>query len=278
MAKSKSDRILATPSSNAKNHFLYVQEVGSLECIEPHISTRQNLNSYLFFIVTSGRGTLSYEKQTHPLEFGDCVWIDCRKQYAHESSILEPWTLTWVHFNGVQADYYYRYFHEQGGHFIFKPYDITPFTNCIASIYRIQKEQTSLMDMETHKYLTDLIMYCFQENKSEDHAANSIHSKLQQVQTYIEAHSTEKITLDQLSELFFISKYHLSREYKNTFGITIGNTLNSKRISCAKSLLRFTKDPIEQICLASGFQDSAYFIKVFKKAEGMTPLEYRKKW
>ncbi len=278
MGTSRSDRILATPTGNAKNHFLYIQEVGSLESIEPHISTRQNLTSYLFFIVTSGRGTLTYGKQILPLEVGDCVWIDCRKQYAHESSISQPWTLTWVHFNGNQAEYYYRYFQEQGGHFVFRPYDITPFTNCISSIYHIQKEQSPLMEMETHKFLTDLILHCFQENRSNDFGTNSIHSKLQQVQTYIEAHASEKITLDHLSEIFFISKYHLSREYKSTFGITIGNAINSRRISCAKSLLRFTKDPIEQICVASGFQDSAYFIKVFKRAEGMTPLEYRKKW
>ncbi|MDD3204228.1 MAG: AraC family transcriptional regulator [Lachnospiraceae bacterium] len=278
MAKSKSNRILATPSEHAKKHLLYVQEVGSLESIEPHISTRQNLNSYLFFIVTSGRGTLVYEKEVHNLETGDCVWIDCRKQYAHESSVTEPWNLTWVHFNGNQADYYYQYFLTQGCHFIFKPYDLSFFTNCIADIYRTQKEEKALMELETNQYLTDLITYCFQANKQEDTEMTSISNKLQQVREYIEAHAIEKLSLDQLSEQFFISKYHLSREYKNRYGITIGTALNSKRIAMAKSQLRFSTDPIEQICMACGFQDAAYFIKVFKKAEGMTPLEYRKKW
>ena len=51
MAKSTSNRIIATPSSYAKEHYLYIQEVGTLQSIEPHISRRQDLNSYLFFIV-----------------------------------------------------------------------------------------------------------------------------------------------------------------------------------------------------------------------------------
>ena len=54
MAKSSSNRILNTPSSYAKQHYLYVQEVGTLQSIEPHISRRQNLDSYLFFIFLQG--------------------------------------------------------------------------------------------------------------------------------------------------------------------------------------------------------------------------------
>ena len=46
MAKSKSNRIIPTPSHYAKEHYLYVQEVGTLQSLEPHISKRQNLNSF----------------------------------------------------------------------------------------------------------------------------------------------------------------------------------------------------------------------------------------
>lgn len=62
------------------------------------------------------------------------------------------------------------------------------------------------------------------------------------------------------------------------YGITIGNDLTSKRISHAKSMLRFSNDSVENIALDCGFQNAGYFIKVFKKSENMTPLEYRKKW
>ena len=84
--------------------------------------------------------------------------------------------------------------------------------------------------------------------------------------------------LEELSGLFFISKYHLSREYKKKYGITIGSDLTGRRISHAKSLLRFSDSSIEEIALLCGFADAGYFIKVFKKAENMTPLEYRRKW
>lgn len=278
MAKSKSDRIIATPSEQAKLHFLYVQEVGSLECLEPHISTRQNLNSYLFFIVKKGHGTLTYEGEIYQLQAGDCVLLNCRKQYAHESSVEDPWQLTWVHFDGIQADYFYQLYQQQGCKLVFRPFQLSPFTDCIASIFKAHKEEKLLMELCTNQYLTDLLTFCFCENKVENLENTSIQHKLQQVKEYIENHANERISLDSLSGKFYISKYHLSREYKNYYGITIGAALNSKRIALAKSMLRFTSESIEKICLSCGFQEAGYFIKVFKKAEGMTPLEYRKKW
>ena len=86
MAKSTSDRILATPSLHTRNHYLYVQEAGTLQSLEPHISRRQNLNSFLFLVVLEGEGLLLYDGSRHTISAGDCVWIDCTRPYSHESS------------------------------------------------------------------------------------------------------------------------------------------------------------------------------------------------
>lgn len=56
MGKSLSDRVLATPSAYARQHYLYVQEIGTLTSMEPHISSRENISSYLFSDGNSGGG------------------------------------------------------------------------------------------------------------------------------------------------------------------------------------------------------------------------------
>ena len=81
-----SDRILYTPSNFARTSLLYLQEIGSLQVHKPHSTGRSNLSSYLFFTVTDGEGELICEGRTYSLRTGDCVFIDCRKQYAHSSS------------------------------------------------------------------------------------------------------------------------------------------------------------------------------------------------
>lgn len=278
MAKSLSERIIATPSAYAKEHFLYVQETGTLQSIEPHISQRNNLNSFLFLIVLRGNGTLTYNNSSYFLREGDCAWIDCKEKYSHESNAAFPWKLMWVHFYGAAADNFYQSYLAAGNHFIFTPADSSPFTECLTHLYLLHKQNNSLTELYAHKYLTDIITLCYAENNHISKENTTPSRFLTQVHTYLEEHFTEKINLTDLENRFFISKFHLSREYKRIYGITIGNDITAKRISHAKSLLRFSDLSVEQVAISSGFQNTAYFTKVFKRAENMTPLEYRKKW
>lgn len=275
MEKTRSERVLVTPSPYAKAHYLYVQETGSLQSIEPHISSRRNLNSYLFFVVLSGRGTLTYEKRTVELGSGDCAFIDCRSPYAHESSTDEPWRLTWVHFNGGDAAHFYQSYLEQGHPFFFRPVSMLPFVETISQLYEISRDRTFLNELKAHSLLTDLIAQIYAQ---QEETSDTVSAKLKQIHEYIRLHYAEKITLDFLSELFFISKYHMSREYRQAYGTTLVGDITQRRVAHAKSALRFSDQPVESIAEKSGFPDSAYFIHVFKRAEGMTPLQYRKKW
>ncbi|MCM1154038.1 MAG: AraC family transcriptional regulator [Roseburia sp.] len=278
MAKSASNRIIATPSSYAREHYLYVQEVGTLQSLEPHISRRQNLNSYLFFIILEGSGYVSYNNERYFISVGDCIWLDCTKPYSHESSAADPWSLMWVHFYGKEAPCFYADFLKHSCSFLFHPQNTLAFTDILQHIHQIHSAKVSLLELYTNRYLTDLITLCFTENIADTQENSSIPEKIKQVHDYLDTHYAEKINLEDLSSRFFISKFHLAREYKKRYGVTIGNDLTNKRISHAKSMLRFSDDSIENISLDCGFQDAGYFIKVFKRAENMTPLEYRKKW
>ena len=48
---SVSDRVILTPSAYARAHYLYAQEIGSLRSLKPHISSRDQIDSFLFLIV-----------------------------------------------------------------------------------------------------------------------------------------------------------------------------------------------------------------------------------
>ena len=278
MAKSSSNRILSTPSSYAREHYLYVQEIGTLQSLEPHISKRQNLNSFLFLVVLDGEGTLNYSGTRHRISAGDCALINCARPYSHESSATHPWSLKWVHFNGLEASYYYDYFISRENSYLFRPRSILPFTDVLDQLYLCQQNKNPLMELTSNKYLTDMITLCFTENESLKMGEYTIPDKLKQIHEYISENYSRKISLEDLADRFFISKFHLSREYKKIYGTTLGNALTNLRLSHAKSMLRFSDDSIDTIALSCGFQDTGYFIKVFKKAENMTPLQYRKKW
>lgn len=279
MSNFNSNRIITTPSSYARDHYLYVQETGSLQSIEPHISRRDNLASLLFFIVMKGSGTLTYRGKKQTIHMGDCIFINCLEEYSHESSQNDPWELSWVHFYGKEAAEIYRHYLEQGGRFLFHPSDASLMVYALKNLFNEQDSKGTFFELKCHKNLTDIVTACYLESASmQDEKSDSTYGKILSVRSYLDEHFAEDIDLDMLSRKFFISKFHLSREFKKAAGVTLGNYLNGQRINEAKRLLRFTKEPIGTIAVSCGIPDVNYFTKVFSKYEAMTPSAYRKKW
>ena len=99
-----------------------------------------------------------------------------------------------------------------------------------------------------------------------------------EIRSYLDENYTKKITLDQLSERYFINKYYLTRIFREQFGVSINNYILEKRITHAKQLLRFTDQTVEEIGEACGMGALYYFSRMFKKIEGVSPSEYRKLW
>ena len=131
-----SSRIIYTPSTFARTSLLHLQEVGSLQAVHPHISQREDLVSFLCFIVLSGEGELSYEEQTYQLSERDCVFIDCRKAYSHSTSD-NLWSLQWCHFYAPSLPAVYEKYKERGGRPVFHPGDLTPFTSLLTDLYNL---------------------------------------------------------------------------------------------------------------------------------------------
>ncbi len=92
---------------------------------------------------------------------------------------------------------------------------------------------------------------------------------------YIHNYYSEKISLDQVSEHANFSKSYLIRLFKKNTGKTFSAYLNSYRIYKAVEMLDTTSKNILEISENCGFENVAYFIKIFKKITGTTPYKYR---
>lgn len=99
-------------------------------------------------------------------------------------------------------------------------------------------------------------------------------SLLLRVQTYIAEHYTERLTLGDIAQAVHVSAGYLSRFYKNQTGENLFDAINSLRIQKAKELLRQGTKKIYEVAELTGFEDTAYFSKVFKKYAGCPPREY----
>lgn len=96
------------------------------------------------------------------------------------------------------------------------------------------------------------------------------------VRRYIDEHFKESITLDQLAELAHINKYYLVHAFRKAYGTSPINYLISRRIQESRFLLTNSDHSLSQIARILGFSSLSYFSQSFRRAEGVSPLEYRK--
>ena len=78
-----------------------------------------------------------------------------------------------------------------------------------------------------------------------------------------------------LADEAHVSKYYLAHAFKAEYGISPINYQISLRIKESRYLLRETDMSLSQIARVLGFSSASYFSQSFRRAEGMSPLEYR---
>ena len=274
-----SDRVLYTASTFARNSLFHLQEIGRLEALKPHTSSRSNLQSYLFFIVEKGSGLLKYNGREYELSKGSCVFIDCRKPYSHQPDPDDLWTLSWCHFYGPTLSSIYNKYCERGGRPVFAPSDTEIFVNVIRELIGIARSGEHIRDMLINEKLSLLLRLIMAESwPPEDKALPVKKASVLEVKTYLDENYESKISLDSLCSKFFISKHYLTHSFKEQFGMTITSYLLSVRITHAKQLLRFTNKSVEEIGYEVGIGAPHYFSRVFKEVEGVSPTVYREQW
>lgn len=84
------------------------------------------------------------------------------------------------------------------------------------------------------------------------------------------------IPLSELASIAGMNEQYFCRFFKKSFGKTPVSYLNDFRIRQAAMLLRTTDLPVTEVCMESGFNNLGHFMKEFKKATQLTPLQFRK--
>ena len=100
--------------------------------------------------------------------------------------------------------------------------------------------------------------------------------RITQVLNYIRTHINDKPCIETLAGLSCLSKDHLIRLFKKEMKITPLCYINRKKIEKAQLRLITETSSVKEIAFQLGFEDQAYFNRLFKKTTGLTPMNYRR--
>ncbi|ADU27864.1 AraC family transcriptional regulator [Ethanoligenens harbinense] len=274
----KSNRIVYTPSAFAKSNLIYLQEIGSMQYLRPHISRREKLNSYLFIQVQNGSASVDYHSTLYLLKTGDCAFLDCHYPYVRQSDA--SCNLNWIHFAGPNMAAIYEKYLKRSGSPCFSPVMPALFQTIYGDIFELASSDDYVRDMHLMEKITSLLSLLMESNwrYSLQVKPSKARQELQPIKCYLDEHYMETIHLEDLANRFFINKFYLARIFKEAYAVSINRYITQIRITHAKQLLRFSNHSIDETGAQCGLYDPNYFSRVFKKIEGVSPSQYREEW
>ena len=136
--------------------------------------------------------------------------------------------------------------------------DILRLSLCelLLKIHRFYKINNTMSTNQHFRYRRQIISDCIQ---------------------YLQENYSQKITIEQLSNNFFLSKSYLSSLFRQATGSSVVEYLQHIRINKACELLTETDFSITEISTAVGYSDYRFFNKSFEKITGYTAQQFRKK-
>lgn len=152
----------------------------------------------------------------------------------------------------------------------------------------LTKLETSINSQEfgsrilSNAYLIEFLVYINRlilgnNNIIEANECDSIYdNQINEILKYINANLNEPLTVDDIANRFYISRYYLMHRFKEQTGYTLHNYISQKRLILAKELL-LNNESVMKVSEKCGFIDYSSFLRSFRKMYGTTPKDFSKK-
>ena len=230
--------------------------------------------SELFFI-TGGRGRVQVQSESFPVAVNDLVVVNTGVPHAETSQTDAPLEYIVLGVEGLET------FSSSGGYALLHlraGWDELLF--CQRMIFQEAREARPGFAGVCQRLLDVILLRLMRQEGfalSQGQPGRRSSRECDLVRRYIDNHFKENLSLDQLAAIAHINKYYLVHAFRKEFNTSPINYLISRRIQESRFLLSETDHTLSQIAQILGFSSLSYFSQSFRRLEGVSPKEYRKR-
>ena len=239
-----------------------------------HSVPHTHKHTELFFIV-SGKGQFLIQDQVFPVGVNDLVIINPNVLHTEDSLNAQPLEYIVLGIEGIEL----ATSQNSNGQFcILDHFESVEISSCLRNILREMEQKSTGYEDVCQAFMEILIIRLMRSTSlaiPTEPQAISGNRQCAAIRRYIDLHFKESLTLEQLAEEAHMSKFYLSHAFKQEYGVSPINYMITKRIEESKYLLAETDLSLSQIAQLLGFSSLSYFSQVFRRTQGISPMEFR---
>lgn len=159
--------------------------------------------------------------------------------------------------------------------FRFVPKNVRSYTRQFERAVNMWKQKLSAYRMQCKATLYEILALMQNESESEYLTKKTI-SLIAPAVEYIHEHYTEDIQIASLASLCGISETYMRKIFQIAYQMSPIKYINQLKMRYAKDLLRTGEYAVGEVARLTGFSDSTYFSREFRRAYGVSPTRYKK--
>jgi len=268
---------------------LFITDIGYYPKAEHHHRIREKaIDQYVLIYCIDGNGFYVIGNKRYEVVKNQYFILPAYKPHEYGAVEGGQWTIYWMHFRGEHAAIYAEGAQTPQNINVSQHSRISDRINIFEEIMATLHFSTGLEDL---RYASSLLHHFlasirFLEHFRRSGAMNA--ADQQKLLTYDNSHNIveaaihymrenieHRITLQNVLDYVGYSQSRFSSIFKKQTGQSPLAYFNNLKIDYACTLLKETDLKVNQICYKIGIEDPFYFSRLFSKAKGLSPTEYR---
>ena len=237
-----------------------------------HYERPEGADTYLLLITVRGRGRAVWNGITMELTPGTVAVLPPRQPHEYFTPEGEQWEFYWIHPQGRAADKLLEGTVDRlcgpGGPLL-QNAPVWDYGERIEEILSLKGAKDTAFEIQAASKISGLLYRFLLDVNGRDQTDGSRISP--NIIRYMEEHYAQKLSLEELSGLQYLSRAHLIRRFKKETGYTPHEYLTRVRLSKARQLLWYEGKSVKQTAHLVGFGQCSAFIEQYRRVYGVTP-------
>jgi AraC-like DNA-binding protein len=263
---------------NIKHFELNMYHCDTADCKSGHYYGPAVRDFYLIHYILKGKGTFQVGDRVYKLEKGQGFLICPGKVTFYKADEIDPWSYSWVGFNGMKAEAYLKLADLTQDNPIFQYEDVDylkDFLNRMIAARQLKKNSELQLLGMLYLFLAELIGL---SNTSDifENMGDRKELYVKKAVEYISMNYSRKVRISEMAGYIGLDRSYLCSIFKSVSGLSPQEFLINLRVNKACELMLNEDLTIGDISRSVGYDDQLLFSKTFTKIKGQSPREFRK--